>query len=74
MAGDVVDEVREQRPERGAADRPAVDEQHVGPVPDRPVGDLAGADVEEPVGFARNRSAAAVGGEASDIVGPPVSL
>ena len=35
--------------ERGAADRPAVHEQHVGARADPPVGHLAGADVEEPV-------------------------
>ena len=41
VAGDVVGEVGQQRAERRAADRPAVDEQHVGPASDPPVGDLA---------------------------------
>lgn len=49
VAGDVVGQVREERAERRAADRPAVDEQHVGSAPDPTVGDFAGTDVEEPV-------------------------
>lgn len=50
MAGDVIDQMRQEPAERGPADGPAVDEQHVGAGSDAAVGDLAGADVEEPVG------------------------
>jgi hypothetical protein len=42
VAGDVIDEVRQQRPEGGAADRPAVHEQHVGTRPDAPARDGTG--------------------------------
>lgn len=38
VTGHLVDEVGQQRAEGGAADRPAVDEQHVGSDSDPPVG------------------------------------
>jgi len=50
MAGDVVHEVREQRAERRSADRPTVDEQHVGPAAHLAMGDLTRAHVEKAVG------------------------
>ena len=58
MAGDMVGQMGEQRAEGGPADRPSMDEQHVGSVADPAVGHLAGTDVEERVGAFRKRSAA----------------
>ncbi len=49
VARHVVDQVRQQRPERGPAHRPSVDEEHVRAAADPPVGDLALVDVEEAV-------------------------
>jgi len=47
----VIDERRQQLAEGGSADRPPVDEQHVGTGADAPVGDLARADVEVALGL-----------------------
>ena len=63
VAGDVVDQVRQQRPERGAAHRPAVHEQHVGARPHPAVGDLARPDVEEAVGLGPEQVGGCGGGE-----------
>ena len=50
MAGDVVDQIRQQGAKCGAAHRPAVDKEHVRAGTDPAVGDLTGADVEQLVG------------------------
>jgi hypothetical protein len=64
VAGDVVDEMGEQEPKRGAAHGPAVHEQHVGPGADAPVRDLAAADVEETIGLLAEQVGCLGGGEA----------
>ncbi len=58
VAGDMVDQVREEGAERRPAHGPTVDEQHVGPAADPAMGDLARTDVEEAVG----RSPEQIGG------------
>ena len=47
----MVDEVGQEQAERRGADGPAVDEQHVGAGADGSASNLAGAHVEEAVGF-----------------------
>ena len=49
---DLVDEVRQQQPERRRADRPSVHEQHIGSGADAAVRHLAGTDVEKSIGLA----------------------
>jgi hypothetical protein len=49
VAGDVVGQMGEQLAKGGAADRPTVDEQHIGPAAHTSVRDFAGADIEESI-------------------------